>query len=432
MVGRPNVGKSTLFNRLVGKRISIVDDTPGVTRDRIYADVEWNGKVFSLIDTGGIDIYGDDTFVKQVLQQAQSAIDMADIILFVVDAKEGLAPADEEVADILRRSDKTVFLICNKVDDFDRQDLLYDFYKLGLGDPIPVSASNGLGIGDLLDRIVANLPVYEAESDDEAMKVAVIGKPNAGKSSIVNRLLGQERIIVSDQPGTTRDAVDVRMEYDGDKYILIDTAGLRKKAKVSESIERYSISRALEAIRRCDVALLVIDASEGITEQDAKIAGFAHEKGKGLIVLINKWDLIVKDDKTVNQYKRDITEKLGFAGYAPALFISAKTGQRMDKILPMVKYVFEQCSLRISTGTLNDVIREAIAISAPPSDKGRNLKIYYATQVSVKPPTFVLFVNDTKLMHFSYERYIENYLRRSFGFEGTPIRIAVRAHKEPS
>ncbi|AEE97032.1 ribosome biogenesis GTPase Der [Mahella australiensis] len=430
IIGRPNVGKSTLFNRLVGRRISIVDDTPGITRDRIYADVEWTGKIFSLVDTGGIDFSGKDSIVNQMIRQAQYAIDTADVILLVVDANEGMTSADEEVADILRRSNKSVLLVCNKVDNFNRKDLLYDFYKLGLGDPIPISAGNGLGIGDLLDKIVAHINVSVDIIDEETIRIAVIGKPNAGKSSIVNRLLGQERVIVSDQPGTTRDAIDVLIEHEGDRYILIDTAGLRRKAKINEAVERYSVSRALEAVQRSDVAALVIDAVEGVTEQDAKIAGFAHEKGKGLIVLLNKWDLIEKDNKTVSRYKQDIAEKLGFIGYAPVLFISAKTGQRMDKILPMVKYVFEQSSMRISTGVLNDVIREAVAISAPPSSKGRSLKIYYATQVAVRPPTFVLFVNDTELMHFSYERYLENYLRRNFGFEGTPIRIAVRARKE--
>ncbi|WP_291958202.1 ribosome biogenesis GTPase Der [Mahella sp.] len=430
IIGRPNVGKSTLFNRLVGRRISIVDDTPGITRDRIYADAEWTGKAFSLVDTGGMDFSGKDSIVNQMIQQAQYAIDTADVILLVVDANEGMTSADEEVADVLRRSNKSVLLVCNKVDNFNRKDLLYDFYKLGLGDPIPISAGNGLGIGDLLDKIVAHINVSAEIADEETIKIAVIGKPNAGKSSIVNRLLGQERVIVSERPGTTRDAIDVLIEHEGDRYILIDTAGLRRKAKINEAVERYSVSRALEAVQRSDVAAMVIDAVEGVTEQDAKIAGFAHQKGKGLIILLNKWDLIEKDNKTVNQYKQEIAEKLGFIGYAPVLFISAKTGQRMDKILPMVKYVFGQCSIRISTGVLNDVIREAIAISAPPSGKGRSLKIYYATQVAVRPPTFVFFVNDTELMHFSYERYLENYLRRNFGFEGTPIRIAVRARKE--
>lgn len=424
------MGKSTLFNRLVGRRISIVDDTPGITRDRIYADAEWTGKAFSLVDTGGMDFSGKDSIVNQMIQQAQYAIDTADVILLVVDANEGMTSADEEVADVLRRSNKSVLLVCNKVDNFNRKDLLYDFYKLGLGDPIPISAGNGLGIGDLLDKIVAHINVSAEIADEETIKIAVIGKPNAGKSSIVNRLLGQERVIVSERPGTTRDAIDVLIEHEGDRYILIDTAGLRRKAKINEAVERYSVSRALEAVQRSDVAAMVIDAVEGVTEQDAKIAGFAHEKGKGLIILLNKWDLIEKDNKTVSQYKQEIAEKLGFIGYAPVLFISAKTGQRMDKILPMVKYVFGQCSIRISTGVLNDVIREAIAISAPPSGKGRSLKIYYATQVAVRPPTFVFFVNDTELMHFSYERYLENYLRRNFGFEGTPIRIAVRARKE--
>lgn len=383
-----------------------------------------------MVDTGGIDFSGKDSIVNQMIRQAQYAIDTADVILLVVDANEGMTSADEEVADILRRSNKSVLLVCNKVDNFNRKDLLYDFYKLGLGDPIPISAGNGLGIGDLLDKIVAHINVSVDIIDEETIRIAVIGKPNAGKSSIVNRLLGQERVIVSDQPGTTRDAIDVLIEHEGDRYILIDTAGLRRKAKINEAVERYSVSRALEAVQRSDVAALVIDAVEGVTEQDAKIAGFAHEKGKGLIVLLNKWDLIEKDNKTVGRYKQDIAQKLGFIGYAPVIFISAKTGQRMDKILPMVKYVFGQSSMRIFTGVLNDVIREAVAISAPPASKGRSLKIYYATQVAVRPPTFVLFVNDTELMHFSYERYLENYLRRNFGFEGTPIRIAVRARKE--
>jgi len=419
-----------LFNRLVGKRISIVDDMPGVTRDRIYADVEWTGKIFSLVDTGGVDFSHKDDITAQMLKQANYAIDNSDVIIFLVDANEGVTAADEEVADVLRRFNKPILLVCNKVDNFDNKDFLYDFYKLGLGDPIPLSASNGIGIGDLLDRIIANLPEAVETDQDDAIKVALIGKPNVGKSSIINYLLGQERVIVSDQPGTTRDAIDISVETEDGKYILIDTAGLRKKSKVSDPVEKYSVNRALTAVQRCDVAVLVIDATEGVTVQDAKIAGFAHERGKGLVILINKWDLIAKDDKTINRYKQEAKSKLPFAAYAPILFVSAKTGQRINKVLTMVKYVNEQASIRVPTGILNDTLREAFTISAPPSTNGRMLKIYYATQINIKPPTFVLFVNDPDLMHFSYERYIENYLRRSFGFEGTPIRIAVRPRRK--
>lgn len=427
VVGRPNVGKSTFFNRIAGKRISIVEDTPGVTRDRIYTEVEWLDNHFTLIDTGGIEPESEDIIMIQMRRQAEIAIDTADVILFMVDGKEGITPSDIEVSNMLRRTHKPVILVCNKIDSHAQKDNFYEFYNMGLGDPIPISSEQGLGLGDLLDLVIEKFPDdIDEEYDDFVIKVAVIGKPNAGKSSIINRILGEERVIVSDIPGTTRDAIDTPFEFDGDKFVFIDTAGLRKKSRIYENIERYSVIRSLGAIDRSDVCLLVIDAEEGVTEQDTKIAGYAHEQGKASIILVNKWDLIEKDNKTVSNYTKEIKEKLSFVDYSPILFISAKTGQRVTKITDLIKYVSNQSALRITTGVLNDVINEAVLLNQPPSVHGRPPKISYSTQVSVKPPTFVIFVNDPELIHFSYQRYLENQLRKSFNFEGTPIRLIFR------
>ncbi len=432
IVGRPNVGKSTFFNYIVGKRVSIVEDYPGVTRDRIYADVEWLQYKFTLVDTGGIQPYSDDILLQQMKQQAEIAIDTADLILFFLDGKEGLTPADEEVANLLRRTQKPLLLVVNKVDTSRLPDNYYDFYTLGMGDPIPISSAQGLGIGDLLDEIVHHFQEpHEENEEDDAIKIAVVGKPNAGKSSLVNAILGEERAIVSDIPGTTRDAIDTPLQVGEDRFLIIDTAGIRRKSRIDDaSLERYSVIRSLAAIRRCDVALIVIDALEGITEQDVKIAGYVHEEGKASIIVMNKWDVIEKDTKTMDLYRKRIQTELSFMTYAPNLFISAKTHQRIHRIIDLVKYVYQQSTFRISTGTLNDVINDAVAIHEPPSDKGRRLKIYYGTQASVKPPTFVLFVNDPELMHFSYERYLENFFRKTFGLEGTPLRFIIRARKK--
>ncbi|MCI8341735.1 MAG: ribosome biogenesis GTPase Der [Firmicutes bacterium] len=434
VVGRPNVGKSTLFNKLAGERISIVQDKPGVTRDRIYADVEWLGRKFTLIDTGGMEPDTEDIILRQILQQAEIAIETADVIIFVCDIKQGVTDGDAQVANILRRTKKPVVLAINKVDNMRHENLdVYEFYSLGIGEPIPVSAGQMLGLGDLLDAVTGQFPPEsDSDDDDEAIKVAIIGKPNVGKSSLINRILGQERLIVSNIPGTTRDAVDSPIEVDGQKYIFIDTAGMRRKSKIKEDIERFSIIRAVSAVERCDVAILVIDAGEGITEQDAKIAGIAHERGKAAIVAVNKWDYIEKDDKTMNKFLRDIGNELSYMPYAPKVFISAKTGQRVMKMIETIKTVHENHALRISTGMLNDVLIEATAMQQPPSDKGKQLRIYYVTQVSVKPPTFVLFVNDRELLHFSYRRYIENQFRQAFGFVGTPIHFIVRERNEKS
>lgn len=427
IVGRPNVGKSTFFNRIAGKRISIVEDVPGVTRDRLYYDVQWAGRVFTLVDTGGIDPSSDEQVTSSVRQQAQIAIDDSDVIIFMVDGREGLTATDQQVADLLRRSKKPTILVCNKIDAEKYQQNVYEFYELGLDEPISISAEQGLGLGDLLDIIVSKLPDDDQpEEDEDTIKIAVVGKPNAGKSSIVNKILGEERTIVTNIPGTTRDAIDTPFEKDGRKYLIIDTAGVRRKSKIKESVERYSVMRALTAVRRADVCLLVIDALDGVTEQDARLAGYVHEEGKGLIIVVNKWDLIKKDTNTMDNYRKEIYSKLSFVSYAPILFVSAKTGQRIFRITELVDFVNEQASFRISTGVLNEVLNEATASTQPPSVKGKILKLYYATQVSIKPPTFVLFVNDIRLMHFSYERYIENYLRKTFGLEGTPIRIIAR------
>lgn len=432
VVGRPNVGKSTLFNRLAGERKSIVQDTPGVTRDRVYADVEWLSHKFTLIDTGGMEPETTDVIVKQILQQAEVAIETADVIVFVCDIKQGVIDDDMQVANILRRTKKPVVLAVNKVDDMHTENLeVYDFYSLALGDPIAVSAGQMLGLGELLDAVVSYFPEETDEVEDEdAIKVAIIGKPNVGKSSLINKILGEDRLIVSNIAGTTRDAIDTPIVVDGQKYIFIDTAGMRRKSKVKEEIERFSIIRAVAAVERCDVAVLVIDANEGVTDQDAKIAGIAHERGRAAIIAVNKWDDIEKDDKTMNKFLKDIANDLAYMAYAPRVFISAKTGQRLNKLIDMIKTVNENHALRVSTGILNDVLIEAMAMQQPPSDKGKPLRIYYTTQAAVKPPTFVLFVNDRQLMHFSYRRYIENQFREAFGFAGTPIHFVVRERKE--
>lgn len=432
IVGRPNVGKSTLFNRLAGERISIVEDTPGVTRDRIYADIDWNGINFTLIDTGGLDPDSNDIMLRQMYNQAEIAIDTADVIIFTVDVKTGVTDADEKVADMLRRAKKPIVLAVNKVDNMRVQNLdIYDFYSLGLSDPIAVSAGQALNLGDLLDEVVKHFPDdLESEEDNEIIKVAVIGKPNVGKSSLINKILGEERLIVSDIPGTTRDAIDTFFELDGQKYMFIDTAGMRKKSKIKENIEKYSIVRAVSAVERCDVCLIVISAEEGVTEQDTKIAGIAHERGKACIVVVNKWDKIDKETKTMDKYTKEIDNDLSYMPYAPKIFISALTGQRVGKLFDLIQTVSQNSTLRISTGVLNDVLIESMAITPPPAHKGRALRVYYATQVSVKPPTFILFVNNTELMHFSYKRFLENQIRLNFGFIGTPIHFIVRNRKE--
>ena len=427
IVGRPNVGKSTLFNKIAGKRISIVEDTPGITRDRIFAEAEWVGASFFIIDTGGIEPYSEDIIMIQMQRQAEIAIETADVIIFVVDGQEGINPTDLEVADILRRADKPVVLACNKIDAPKYKDNIFEFYNLGMGDPMAVSAGQSLGIGDLLDEVIKGFP-KEGEDiyDDLTIKVAVVGKPNVGKSSIINSILGEDRVIVSNVPGTTRDAIDTFLKKGQQEYVIIDTAGIRRKSKINEAVERYSVIRAFAAIERADICLLVIDAQEGISEQDSKIAGFIHEQGKGVLIVVNKWDLIIKDNKSVNTYKADLLRVLPFMAYAPVVFVSAKTGQRIPKILDMVDYVSTQHALRIQTGVLNDIINEAVLMNQPSISGGRRLNIYYGTQVSIKPPTFVIFVNDPSLMHFSYERYLENNIRKSFGFDGTPIRIIIR------
>ena len=431
IVGRPNVGKSTLFNRLVGKRIAIIEDTPGVTRDRIYGDAEWLSHNFTVIDTGGIEPDSDDIILAQMRRQAQLAIETSDVIIFVVDGREGLTAADEEVSDMLRRSKKPIVLAVNKVDHVKYEDTAYDFYSLGIGDLVTISAGQGLGIGDLLDEVVKYFPAIESEDDKEAISIAVVGKPNVGKSSLVNALLGQERTIVSDIPGTTRDAIDTPFRYNGKDYVLIDTAGIRRKRAVGdENVERYSVIRSLAAIRRCDVALIVVDAEQGLSEQDVRIAGYVHEEGKASVLVINKWDVIEKDTHTVEKFKKDMLTDLAFMSYVPMLFISAKTGQRVGRVMEQANAVLEQASTRISTGILNDVLGEAVTMSEPPFVKGRRLRIFYCTQVSVRPPTFVIFVNDAELMHFSYRRYLENYIRKSFKIDSVPIRLIIRNRSE--
>ena len=432
IVGRPNVGKSTLFNVLAGEMISIVKDTPGVTRDRIYADVSWLDQDFTLIDTGGIEPESSDIILSQMREQAQIAIDTADVIIFITDVRQGLVDADSKVADMLRRARKPVILAVNKVDNFDKfMPDVYEFYNLGIGDPNPVSASSRLGIGDLLDAVVSYFPEKtEEEEEDERPRVAIVGKPNVGKSSIINKLLGENRVIVSDIAGTTRDAIDTEIVHDGRDYVFIDTAGLRRKSKIKEELERYSIIRTVTAVERADVVLMVIDAVEGVTEQDAKIAGIAHERGKGVIIVVNKWDAIEKNDKTMREYEGKIRNVLSYMPYAEIMYISAKTGQRIHKLFEMIDMVIENQSLRIATGVLNEIMTEAVAMQQPPSDKGKRLKLYYITQVSVKPPTFVIFVNDKELMHFSYTRYLENKIREAFGFRGTSLKFFIRERKE--
>ena len=432
IVGRPNVGKSTLFNALAGENISIIKDTPGVTRDRIYADVTWLDHAFTLIDTGGIEPDSSDIIPSQMREQAQIAIDTADVIIFLVDVRQGLQDADSKVADMLRRSHKPVILVVNKVDSFQKfMADVYEFYNLGIGDPVPVSASSRLGIGDMLDEVVKHFPEKaEAQDEDDRPKVAVVGKPNVGKSSIVNKLSGNNRVIVSDIAGTTRDAIDTDIRWNGKEYIFIDTAGLRRKNKIKEELERYSIIRTVTAVERADVVVVVIDAKEGVTEQDAKIAGIAHERGKGIIIAVNKWDAIEKNDKTIYEFTRKVRETLSFMPYAEILFISAVSGQRLPKLFETIDMVIENQTLRVQTGVLNEIVTEAVAMQQPPSDKGKRLKIFYVTQVAVKPPTFVIFVNDKELMHFSYVRYLENKIRESFGFKGTSLKFIIRERKE--
>ena len=432
VVGRPNVGKSTLFNALAGSRISIVEDTPGVTRDRIYADVTWLNYQFTLIDTGGIEPETDDLILSRMREQAETAISTADVILFLTDVRQGLVDADFKVADMLRRSHRPVILVVNKVDSFEKfMPDVYEFYNLGLGDPVPISAAGKLGLGDMLDLVVERFEAGSAEEEeDDRPKIAVIGKPNVGKSSMINKLLGEERVIVSPIAGTTRDAIDTTVVRNGQEYVFIDTAGLRRKSKVKEELERFSIIRTVTAVERCDLAVLVIDAAEGVTEQDAKIAGIAHERGKGVIIAVNKWDLIEKDNHTMKKFTEKVWQKLSYMPYAELIFISAKTGQRLPKLFDVIDAVIENCSLRVQTGVLNEILTEAMAMKQPPSDKGKRLRIYYITQVSVKPPTFVMFVNDKNLTHFSYTRYIENQIRSTFGFRGTPVRFIYRERKE--
>ena len=432
IVGRPNVGKSTLFNALTGEKIAIVKDTPGVTRDRIYADVTWLDKDFTLIDTGGIETDSKDIILSQMREQAQIAIDTADVIIFITDVRQGLVDADSKVADLLRRSGKPVVLVVNKVDNFDKYiPDVYEFYNLGIGDPVPVSAASRLGLGDMLDVVAEHFPEGSAqEEEDDRPRIAIVGKPNVGKSSIVNRLLGENRVIVSDVAGTTRDAIDTEIVYNGKEYIFIDTAGLRRKNKIKEELERYSIIRTVTAVERADVVLMVIDATEGVTEQDAKIAGIAHERGKGIIIVVNKWDAIEKNDRTMREYENDIRQVLSFMPYAEIMYVSALTGQRLVKLYDMIDMVIVNQTLRIATGVLNEIMTEAVAMQQPPSDKGKRLKLYYITQVSVKPPTFVIFVNDKELMHFSYTRYLENKIREAFGFRGTSLKFFIRERKE--
>ena len=432
IVGRPNVGKSTLFNVLAGERISIVQDTPGVTRDRIYAEVSWLDYNFTLIDTGGIEPDSGDIILSQMREQAQIAIDTADVIIFITDVRQGLVDADQKVADMLRRSKKPIILAVNKVDDFKKyMSDVYEFYNLGIGDPVPVSAASRLGIGDLLDEVAKHFTQEMLEeAEDDRPRIAIVGKPNVGKSSLINKLTGENRVIVSDIAGTTRDAIDTDIKYNGREYVFIDTAGLRRKNKIKEELERYSIIRAVTAVERADVVIIVIDATEGVTEQDAKIAGIAHERGKGIIIAVNKWDAIEKDDKTIYKHTEKIRQILSFMPYAEILFISAKTGQRTGRIFETIDVVLENNSMRVATGVLNEIMAEAVAMQQPPTDKGKRLKLYYITQAAVKPPTFVIFVNDKNLMHFSYTRYLENKIREAFGFKGTSLKFIIRERKE--
>ncbi|EAE8323097.1 ribosome biogenesis GTPase Der [Listeria monocytogenes] len=429
IVGRPNVGKSTIFNRIVGERVSIVEDVPGVTRDRIYNSAEWLGKEFNIIDTGGIDL-SDEPFLEQIRAQAEIAIDEADVIIFITNGCEGVTDADEQVAKILYRSNKPIVLAINKVDNPEMRDQIYDFYSLGFGEPYPISGSHGLGLGDMLDAVRAHFPKEEEEEyPDDTVKFSLIGRPNVGKSSILNALLGEDRVIVSDIAGTTRDAIDTTYTFDGQDYVMIDTAGMRKRGKVYESTEKYSVLRAMRAIERSDVVLVVINAEEGIREQDKRIAGYAHDAGRAIIIVVNKWDAINKDEKTINVWTEDIREQFQFLSYAPIVFVSAKTKQRLNNLFPLINQVSDNHSLRVQSSMLNDVISDAVAMNPSPMDKGKRLKIFYTTQVAVKPPTFVVFVNDPELMHFSYERFLENRIREAFPFEGTPIRVIARKRK---
>lgn len=432
IVGRPNVGKSTLFNALAGEMISIVKDTPGVTRDRIYADVTWLDKTFTLIDTGGIEPDSNDVILSQMREQAEIAINTADVIVFITDVRQGLVDSDAKVADMLRRSKKPVVLVVNKVDSFEKfMPDVYEFYNLGIGDPIPVSAASRLGIGDMLEEVCKHFNDDDTEDEeDDRPRVAIVGKPNVGKSSIINKLLGEDRVIVSNIAGTTRDAVDTEIKKNGKEYVFIDTAGLRRKSKIKEELERYSIIRTVTAVDRADVVVVVIDATEGVTEQDAKIAGIAHERGKGVIIAVNKWDAIEKNDKTIYEHTNKIREVLAYMPYAEMIFISAQTGQRLNKLFDLIDMVIQNQNLRIATGVLNEIMAEAVALQQPPSDKGKRLKLYYMTQVAVKPPTFVIFVNDKELMHFSYTRYIENKVREAFGFKGTALKFIIRERKD--
>ena len=432
IIGKPNVGKSTFFNYVVGKRISIVEDTPGVTRDRVYADANWRGRNFTLVDTGGIEPESDDIILSQMRRQADMAIEIADVILFVTDIKQGVTATDQDIALMLKKSKKPIILVCNKSDTFGKiPDELYEFYNLGVGEPFAVSSVNAKGIGDVLDAIYDNLPPQtDDENDSDVIKVAIIGKPNVGKSSLVNKILGEKRVIVSDIAGTTRDAIDSEFQNEFGKYVFIDTAGIRRKSKVNDNIEKYSVMRSLLAVERADVCILMLDAKEGVTAQDAKIAGEAHEAGKGVIIVVNKWDEVEKDNQTMENYKKDVYNKLSYLSYAPIMFISAKTGQRVNKLYEMINMVVSQNALRVSTSVLNDVLSEAVTIVQPPTDKGKRLKIFYMTQATTKPPTFVVFVNDKELFHFSYERYLMNQIRKEFGLTGTPIRMIVREKSE--
>ena len=432
VVGRPNVGKSTLFNALAGANISIVKDTPGITRDRIYADITWLDRNFTLIDTGGIEPESRDIILSQMREQAQTAIDTADVILFMVDVRQGLVDADSKVADMLRRSQKPVVLAVNKVDDFNKYMAdVYEFYNLGIGEPFPISSVNKLGFGELLDEVISHFDREAAEEEeDERVKVAIVGKPNVGKSSIINKLIGENRVIVSDIAGTTRDAIDTEVTHNGKEYVFIDTAGLRRKSRVKEDLEHYMIVRTVAAVERADIVILVIDATEGVTEQDAKIAGIAHDRGKATIIAVNKWDAVEKDNKTVNEYTKKIRQTLSFMAYAEILFISAETGQRLNRLYDTIDIVSENHSMRVATGVLNEIMAEAVAMQQPPTDKGKRLRLYYITQAAVRPPTFVIFVNDKELMHFSYTRYLENQIRETFGFRGTPFKFIIRERKE--
>lgn len=431
IVGRPNVGKSTLFNRIVGKRIAITEDTPGVTRDRIYSEAEWLNKYFTLIDTGGLEPESEDIIPMNIRRQAEIAIETADVILFVVDGVQGITTTDREIADMLRKSNKEVVLVCNKLDSKKSHENIFEFYELGLGTPMAISAEQGSGIGDLLDEVIKHFPEHkDTEEDEDLIRVTLIGKPNVGKSSLINKIIGEERVIVTDIPGTTRDAIDTYFTYGDNRYVFIDTAGLRRKRSINENVERYSVVRTLTAVDRSDICILVIDGTEGVTEQDTKIAGYAHNNGKGMIIAVNKWDIVDKDQHTYRHIEREIREKLAFISYAPIVFISAKTGRNLDKLFQLLETVSNNNNMRISTGVLNDIINEAVLMNQPPSDKGVRLKIFYGTQVSVKPPKFLIFINKKKLMHFSYERYLENQIRQYFGFEGVPLRFEFKERGE--